>query len=231
MEDSSVFSRSTQDVSSAISLYNLSAGEDASMKAVLDYEPNDEVQGSVISRPLSRSSVTSSLSMVATKDGIEGRNIHRHGIPQYSLNLLSSMAPPSNSKTKSYSKQQQGIPPHLSNPKSSALYSEEQMDSISHSDLSTGAPMTLKEKMKLLNYKSAPLQYTSSAESLQDRTERSQIDSQRSSHGTKEGPKSIVAVAGSETNSNHSTNGDDFSYLGDAKGLPPVFVSVENDHE
>ncbi|CEP60096.1 uncharacterized protein LALA0_S01e02960g [Lachancea lanzarotensis] len=237
MENSSVFSGSTQDVSSAISLYNLSAGEDSSIKAVLDYDPNDEVQGSVISRPLSRSSMTSSLSMVATKDGIEGRNIHRHGIPQYSLNLLNSMAPPSISKNKNHVKQQLqqqpgGTVSHLPNPKSSSCYAEDSMEAISNSDFSTGAPMTLKEKMRLLNYKSAPLQYTSSAESLLDRTERSQTDyGQRNSDETKEGSKPIVAVAGSETNSNQSTNGDDFSYLGDVKALPPVLVSVENDRD
>lgn len=44
-----------------------------------------------ISRPLSRSSVTSGLSVTATKDGIEGKRVKRTGIPGYPLNLINKM--------------------------------------------------------------------------------------------------------------------------------------------
>lgn len=43
------------------------------------------------SRPLSRNSTTSCLSTTATKDGIEGRKLHRHGPTQYSSNIIASM--------------------------------------------------------------------------------------------------------------------------------------------
>lgn len=46
-----------------------------------------------ISRPLSRSSVTSGLSVTATKDGIEGKRIKKTGIPGYPLNLINKMYP------------------------------------------------------------------------------------------------------------------------------------------
>lgn len=44
-----------------------------------------------ISRPLSRSSVTSGLSVTATKDGVEGKRVKRRGIPGYPLNLIEKM--------------------------------------------------------------------------------------------------------------------------------------------
>lgn len=58
-----------------------------------DYQPpnTSAPQYSLPSRPLSRSSVTSGLSVTATKDGIEGKRIKRHGIPGYPLNLIEKM--------------------------------------------------------------------------------------------------------------------------------------------
>ncbi|CAK7900037.1 hypothetical protein CAAN1_05S04478 [[Candida] anglica] len=44
------------------------------------------------SRPLSRNSNTSCLSTTATKDGIEGKRLHRHGPTSYSNNILTNMA-------------------------------------------------------------------------------------------------------------------------------------------
>ena len=43
-----------------------------------------------IFRPLSQNSTTSCLSTTATKDGIEGRHIHRHGPSAYSQNIIST---------------------------------------------------------------------------------------------------------------------------------------------
>ncbi|CUM47658.1 uncharacterized protein AC631_03189 [Debaryomyces fabryi] len=48
------------------------------------------------SRPLSRNSTTSCLSTTATKDGIEGKKLHRHGPTQYSSNIIANMIQNSN---------------------------------------------------------------------------------------------------------------------------------------
>ncbi|SCU91563.1 LADA_0F10704g1_1 [Lachancea dasiensis] len=225
MEDSSIFSHSSQDVSSTVSLYNMPVGEEISMKAVLDYDPSEDHLGSGISRPMSRSSATSSLSMVATKDGVEGRKVHRYGIPQYSLNLLNSMST-SGPKPKVHSKQQMNTTNHLVQPKPRSLHSEE-LGVMQSPDLALNAPMTLREKMRLLNYKSENLQYSSSAESLPDRNEDNEPDSLRNTSEFQRGPRSILETMSNDAGSNRSTTGDDFSYLGDVKSLPPVSVPVE----
>ncbi|CUS23297.1 LAQU0S09e01618g1_1 [Lachancea quebecensis] len=162
MEDSSIFSQSSKDVSSAISLYNMPTGEDASIRGMLDYDPNDEAQSSGISRPLSRSSVTSSLSMVATKDGIEGRRVHRYGIPQYSLNLLDAMSQPPPPKGKPNTRQS------VQNNYLSPQEHKEDFEAQLYQDSMHGPPITLKEKMQLLrdNSESSHLDY--SEESYQE---------------------------------------------------------------
>ncbi|SCU82473.1 LANO_0B06370g1_1 [Lachancea nothofagi CBS 11611] len=227
MEDSSIFSQSSQDVSSTISLYNMSTAEDASVKAIVDYDLSEEAQGSGISRPLSRSSATSSLSMVATKDGIEGRRVHRYGIPQYSLNLLNSMSSPGTTKSKVHSKQQH-LPNHI--PYHKSLHAEE-LGAIAHSDLSSGPVMTLQDKMRLLNYKSGSVQYSSSVESLQDRNDEFQADGFESDSDAKGGSLSLLGANGNEAGSNRSTTGDDYSYLHDTKSLPPVSIPIESERE
>lgn len=62
-----------------------------------------------ISRPGSRNSMTSCLSTTATKDGVEGKKIHRHGPSPYFANVISNMvhqqqanAPPMTLRTSSY---------------------------------------------------------------------------------------------------------------------------------
>lgn len=45
-----------------------------------------------ISRPESRNSMTSCLSTTATKDGVEGKKIHRHGPSPYFSNVIKNMA-------------------------------------------------------------------------------------------------------------------------------------------
>lgn len=52
---------------------------------------NNNITNYAISRPLSRSSMTSGVSVTATKDGIEGKRVKRRGIPGYSLNLMEKM--------------------------------------------------------------------------------------------------------------------------------------------
>jgi hypothetical protein len=44
-----------------------------------------------VSRPLSRCSATSGLSVTATKDGVEGKRVKKSGIPGYPLNLINQM--------------------------------------------------------------------------------------------------------------------------------------------
>ncbi|SCU92484.1 LAMI_0E10682g1_1 [Lachancea mirantina] len=219
MDDSSASSFSSKDVSSAISLYNLSTHdgmkhESGSMRPGMELE-NEEIQGAGISRPLSRSSVTSSLSMVATKDGIEGRKVHRYGISPYSLNLLNSMAQS-----------------HLKKPATSRAVGEglsgasDVIGSGALSDLSGGAPMSLRDKMRLLNDKSYLPQLSSSVESFNDGSLALSDDAEKES---KSRSHALYETINSEADSNLSTVGDDTSYLRDARSLPPVFVAADSD--
>lgn len=162
MEDSSIFSQSSKDVSSAISLYNMPTGEDASIRGLLDYDPSEEAQSSGISRPLSRSSVTSSLSMVATKDGVEGRRVHRYGIPQYSLNLLDAISQPPPLKGKVHTRQ--NAQNHHLSPQENKEDSETQL----YQDLMHSPPITLKEKMQLFRDNSETSHLDYSEESYQE---------------------------------------------------------------
>lgn len=195
MEDSSVFSQSTKDVSSAISLYNMPTGDDGSIRGMIDFDGFDEAQSSGVSRPLSRSSVTSSLSMVATKDGVEGRRVHRYGIPQYSLNLLNSMSQsPNKGKThnKQYYQHQKPQQPVM-----------ETHDSFANHHVECplpGSPMTLTDKMQFLNDQSDLPQRDSSMESFQERS------TDISGGGMKH---SVLSSKGPITDTNNSS--DDYS--------------------
>ncbi|AET41321.1 uncharacterized protein Ecym_8025 [Eremothecium cymbalariae DBVPG len=118
-----------RDVSSTMSLYDNSISDTAtdniSTRAVYETSIADEDPlFRPVSRPLSRSSINSGLSMIATKDGVEGRRVPRYGIPQYSLNLLNTM------NSQNHWKKSHG-------------------DDLTRDCLS-GPPMTLKEKMRLL---------------------------------------------------------------------------------
>lgn len=54
-------------------------------------QKNALLQFEAYSRPVSRNSATSCLSTTATKDGIEGRKLHRYGPSVYSSNIISNM--------------------------------------------------------------------------------------------------------------------------------------------
>lgn len=54
-------------------------------------QKNALLQFEAYSRPVSRNSTTSCLSTTATKDGIEGRKLHRYGPSVYSSNIISNM--------------------------------------------------------------------------------------------------------------------------------------------
>lgn len=211
-------SNKEKDISSTISLYNFSTYEgnglnnmisdNISTTAFHESDFNDDDHIPTISRPLSRSSVTSGLSMTATKDGIEGRQIQRYGIPQYSLNLLNSMVVQSKWK------------------KHATSHKEDMMN------LSSGPPMALWEKMKLLNNERLHLSKTSqpihhgcstSCESLS--LEGEQLSSIKPSilYDTYQRSNSIITPHdNSELESNSSTIGDDISYLRDIRSLPSV---------
>lgn len=57
---------------------------------LLDSNLNDEGGGD-ISRPVSRNSTTSCLLTTATKDGIEGKKLHRHGPTPYFSSVIADM--------------------------------------------------------------------------------------------------------------------------------------------
>ncbi|CCF56428.1 hypothetical protein KAFR_0B01290 [Kazachstania africana CBS 2517] len=135
---------------------NLDANtDDFSMKAVYELDPSE--MG--VSRSISRCSLNSAMSMTATKDGVEGSKFKRDGIPQYSLNLLNSM---------NY------------NGSSSSITNKKKHHDLS--DLSNLPPMTLREKMKLLN-NDKQLSAIDSLDSLLDQNKpaselsRSEVDS------------------------------------------------------
>ncbi|CAI1955248.1 hypothetical protein SEUBUCD646_0E01670 [Saccharomyces eubayanus] len=95
MADSS-HSISSKDIASAISLYDQSIyTNNRSTNLDLDQRsmsPSNIASGEDrITRTNSGGSITSGASMIATKDGIQGCNVKRDGIPKYSLNLLNSM--------------------------------------------------------------------------------------------------------------------------------------------
>lgn len=108
--------------------------------AVEDEYSSDSSQPEVFvsesfSRPMSRNSTTSCLSTTATKDGVEGKKLHRHGPTPYFSNVIANMI----------SHQ------HL-NPAVSRLELE-----LSHAATSTELeamalpPVTLSEKIRMLN--------------------------------------------------------------------------------
>lgn len=160
-----------KDLSSTTSLYNLSAGnansDDLSARGVfeMDMAELDE------SRPISRCSINSGVSITARKDGIEGSRIKRTGIPQYSLNLLNTMA---HNQYKKLQESYTGTPPLSMNTEQShsSINSRSQSQSqsqISYPDFPHYPPMSLREKMKLLNNDHTNLMKMShSSESLYD---------------------------------------------------------------
>lgn len=174
-----------------------------------DHE-NDVLLASTISRPLSRSSVTSGLSMTATKDGVEGRRVQRYGIPQYSLNLLNSMSQLHSKNKKTF----------------------EEMDSPD------GPPMTFRDRIKLLS--TDRLSKTATEDSQINSTSLEVLQYERQdSFKPRELEESLLnnfnmsnfPRVNSELDSNISTVGDDASYLHDMKSLPSVLVGMDSDNE
>ncbi|KAH3673626.1 hypothetical protein WICMUC_003529 [Wickerhamomyces mucosus] len=62
-----------------------------SIKSSNSIDQDSQFLTNLVSRPLSRSSITSGISTTATKDGVEGKRIKKHGIPGYPLNLINKM--------------------------------------------------------------------------------------------------------------------------------------------
>lgn len=223
-------SLSSKDVSSTVSLYEPSSTTDfvdnLSTRAVYELDPEDS-----ISRPLSRGSVTSGVSMMATKDGVEGERVKRLGIPQYSLNILNSMA------HNQYKKQHNLSHSHVSLSKTHAGWTTEDSSVNGKTsglipDSPNAPPMTLREKMRLLNHDRHAL--TSSALNSMDNLDELSMKSQSGrSYGNN--PNEIEGnlltahgrwVNSSDIESNVSTVGDDASFSQSMRNLsPPISVS------
>lgn len=221
-------SLSSKDVSSTVSLYEPSSTADfvdnLSTKAVYEMDPEDS-----ISRPLSRGSVTSGVSMMATKDGVEGERVKRLGIPQYSLNILNSMA------HNQYKKQHNHSHSHVSLTKSHASGATE--DSLVYGkfqtlypDLPSAPPMTLREKMRLLNHdrQLLPSSAINSTDNLDELSTKS--TPVRNHGGYPNENENTLSVHGrwggtSDVVSNASTVGDDVSFSQNMRNLSPA-ISV-----
>lgn len=222
----SLSSHGSRDIYSSISLNDQSM-DNSSMKAIYetdmmdsseagDQDGDNEPLSATISRPLSRSSVTSGLSMTATKDGVEGRRVQRYGIPQYSLNILNSMS-------QSHWKPKKNGPEDVDSP--------------------IGPPMSLRDRIKLLS--TDTLSRTTVNDSRQDSNsiESSPRDSPLYSRQYHQQPReleehlldsfntTLTPRANSELDSNLSTMGDDMSYLHDMKSIPSVLVAVDSDND
>lgn len=222
-------SLSSKDVSSTVSLYEPSTTADfadnLSTRAVYELDPEDS-----ISRPLSRGSVTSGVSMMATKDGVEGERVKRLGIPQYSLNILNSMA------HNQYKKQHNPSHSHVSLSKSHGSGATDDSSlggkfASLYPDLPSAPPMTLREKMRLLNHDRHML--PSSALNSTDNLEDSSIKSPSSRHGaySNDNEGNLLNVHGrwqgtSDVESNVSTVGDDASFTQNMRNLSPPAISV-----
>lgn len=244
-------SLSSKDVSSTVSLYEASTNgcviDNSSTHAVYELDPDDS-----ISRPLSRGSVTSGVSMMATKDGVDGEKIKRLGIPQYSLNLLNSMA-------HNQYKKMNHLGPHNLSSASKSHHSHDESPSSSSSlhikntsylNNPNGPPITLREKMHLLNNDPNPSidlksDENSDSGSISDCISESVSEAQsgkmyttrrKSQNQTQDGkPANFFqtfisrSINGSDIDSNVSTVGDDASFSRNIQNLsPPVGVREGN---
>ncbi|GAV53086.1 hypothetical protein ZYGR_0AI03680 [Zygosaccharomyces rouxii] len=229
-------SLSSKDVASAISLYEPSTNQDnldnLSMKAV--YEMDSE--GDSISRPLSRGSVTSGVSMMATKDGVEGERVTRLGIPQYSLNLLNSMAHNQYKKIHGppLPKGGGGSGNTTGGSNSGGSLSNRAQLSQSAADSPNSPPMTLRDKMKLLgSERQMPLMDVNPNDAIDETLlydtspERDRNMPNYSLH-VPEG--SVHGHMMSEIDSNSSTVGDDTSFQ-NLNNLSPAVGTIYSDKD
>lgn len=95
-----------------------------------------------ISRPVSRNSMTSCLSTTATKDGIEGKKIHRHGPSPYFANVINN--------TVHHQQQPSAQPVPLRN-QSYHSTQEPSMPRIADIGSIPEPPVTVQEKISLMN--------------------------------------------------------------------------------
>lgn len=157
----SVSSFASKDVSSIISLNSYINQSNLSTKALFDFDPSKNV----LSRPLSTCSDNSGFSITGTKDGIEGKTIIKTGLNQYLSNPLELKYHHSKHSidtpiSRCSSRFELGKPHHtnyITEPHTEnqiQQYPDLVMSSCStpvYPDCPTSPPMTLKEKIKLLN--------------------------------------------------------------------------------
>lgn len=226
---------SSKDVSSTVSLYEPSSNTDLldnlSTRAVYEMDPEDS-----ISRPLSRGSVTSGVSMMATKDGIEGEKVKRLGIPQYSLNILNSMAHNQYKKLHNHSHS------HISLNKNHGNGSHPIEEPLINGKFSTypdspnSPPMTLREKMRLLNHdRHLPSSNNCSSDNLDEPSVYGKNTSRHYELYSNDNDGNLLAVHGprsgaSDIESNVSTVGDDASFSQNLRNLSPAIGVLDKGH-
>lgn len=203
-----------------------------------------------ISRPLSRGSVTSGVSMMATKDGVDGEKVKRLGIPQYSLNLLNSMA--HNQYKKMHHLGTHGYSSPWKNQQDSVSLSSLQMKSTPYLNTPNGPPMTLREKMHWLSSDINPdmednINDHSDFESAPDSLSATPSDAQNAGGYTTKrkfqnamqdgNPPNFFQTAshrsanGSDIESNVSTVGDEASFSRNIQNLSPPISVAEGKRE
>lgn len=103
---------------------------------------NQGVISESISRPGSRNSMTSCLSTTATKDGVEGKKIHRHGPSPYFANVINNMVHLQQANTQ---------PITLRNSSYQGGVVESSKPRKADIDAVSQPPVTLQEKVMLMN--------------------------------------------------------------------------------
>ena len=167
-----------RELSYALSVHSITSNpsDNISTKAIYESE-NIEFP---LSRPISRGSVTSNFSMNASKDGIEGNNPKRLGIPSYATSMLSAMTLSHNTKVRKFNNSNgssgstvagNGIY-KMNNTTTSPDDIFNDVTSVTstpgYPDTPMSPPMTLREKMRLLNIeRTIPVLIDESSESLE----------------------------------------------------------------
>lgn len=106
---------------------------------------NQAILSESFSRPASRNSTTSCLSTTATKDGVEGKKIHRHGPSPYFSNVINNMV--------HQQQQQQGVSVQPVPQRVASLQGSQEVPRPRKADIDAVAqpPVTIQEKIVLMN--------------------------------------------------------------------------------
>ncbi|SMN18319.1 similar to Torulaspora delbrueckii TDEL_0H01740 hypothetical protein [Maudiozyma saulgeensis] len=169
-----------RELSYALSVHSINSNpsDNISTKAIYEGETIDLP----LSRPMSRGSLTSNLSMNASKDGIEGNNPKRLGIPPYATTMLSAMTMSHNNKIRKFNNTStnsnssnnssiianNNIHKNITSPEDIFNDVTSVTSTPGYPDTPMSPPMTLREKMRLLNIeRTIPILIDESADSLE----------------------------------------------------------------